>query len=89
MFHNNGIEINLYDLIVIDSQDTHRKKFSKLFAERLAPVTEYHHPDKVIFNFSICTRSDVENNLSCKGLNFALSTDKIDYADFMMAFELL
>ena len=43
---------------------------------------ESHDPEKVIYNFSSHTLSDSEKSLLCKGLRFALSPKKIDYADF-------
>ena len=46
-------------------------------------------PEKVISNFSFHTFSDSEKSLLCKGLRFALPPKKIDYADFLVQFELL
>ena len=48
-----------------------------------------HDPEKVISNFSSHILSDSEKSLLCKGLRFALTPKKIDYADFLLQFELL
>ena len=48
-----------------------------------------HDPEKVISNFSSHILSDSEKSLLCKGLRFALPPKKIDYADFLLQFELL
>ena len=48
-----------------------------------------HDPKKVISNFSSHILSDSEKSLLCKGLRFALPPKKIDYADFLLQFELL
>ena len=44
-----------------------------------------HDPDKVIFNFS----GHVLKSLLSKGLNFAIPPKNINYADYMLPFELL
>ena len=48
-----------------------------------------HDPEKVISNFSSDILSDSKKSLQCKGLRFALPPKKIDYADFLLQFELL
>ena len=48
-----------------------------------------HDPDKVIFNFSNHVLSTTEKSLLSKGLNFAIPAKNINYADFMLPFELL
>ena len=48
-----------------------------------------HDPEKAISNFSSHSLSDSEKSLLCKGLTFALPPKKIDYADFLLQFELL
>ena len=48
-----------------------------------------HDPEKVISNFSSDILSDSKKSLLCKGLRFALPPKKIDYADFLLQFELL
>ena len=48
-----------------------------------------HDPEKLISNFSSHILSDFEKSLLCKGLRFALPPKKIDYADFLLQFELL
>ena len=48
-----------------------------------------HNPDKVIFNFSSHVFNTTEKSLLSKGLNFAIPPKNINYADYMIPFELL
>ena len=48
-----------------------------------------HDPDKVIFNFSGHVLNITEISLLGKGLNFAIPPNNINYADYMLPFELL
>ena len=48
-----------------------------------------HEPDKVLFNFSSYQLSEHEKSLLSKGLNFAISPKNLNYADYMLPFELL
>ena len=47
-----------------------------------------HDPDKVIFNFSGHVLDTTEKSSLSRGLNFAIPKN-INYADFMLTFELL
>ena len=67
-----------------------QKKLRKLipgYKPEISP--DSHDPEKVISNFSSHLLSDSEKCLLCKGLRFALPPKKIDYADFLLQFELL
>ena len=48
-----------------------------------------HDPDKVIFNFSGHVLDNTEKSSLSKGLNFAIPPKNLNYADFMLTFELL
>ena len=48
-----------------------------------------HDPNKVIFNVSSYELSDVEKSVLCKGLNFSIKPESIEYSDFLLPFELL
>ena len=48
-----------------------------------------HDPDKIMFNFSSYQLSEHEKSLLNKGLNFAISPKNLNYADYMLPFELL
>ena len=48
-----------------------------------------HDPQKVIFNYSSHVLTESEKSLLCKGLNFAIPPDKLEYSDFLLPFELL
>ena len=45
-------------------------------------------PRQVIFNFSKYKLSDCEKRLLAKGLNFSLSHKYLDYADYLVNFDL-
>ena len=44
---------------------------------------------KVIYNFSKHNLTEVEKSVLCKGLQFALPPRNLEYADYMVSFELL
>ena len=46
-----------------------------------------HDPNKVIFNFSEYKLSDCKKRLLAKGLNFSLPPKYLDYADYLVNFE--
>ena len=48
-----------------------------------------HDPDKVIYNFSDYKLTESEKSVLCKDLEFAIPTNKLEYADFMLLLELL
>ena len=48
-----------------------------------------HDPDKVNFNHSYYALLKSEKSLLCKGLNFAIPSDQVEYSDYLLPFELL
>ena len=48
-----------------------------------------HDPDKVIYNFSRHKLTEVEKYVLSKGLQFVLPPKRLEYADYMLPFELL
>ena len=48
-----------------------------------------HDADKVIFSFSSHVLTNHEKSLLSEGLNFALLPNDINYADYLLPFELL
>ena len=66
------------------------KKLSNLVLENsnLVSATS-HNLEKVIFNFPNHDLSDDEKSLLCKCLNFSIPSQRLDYADHMLPFELL
>ena len=48
-----------------------------------------HNPYKVIFNFLSNILNTTKKSLLCKGFNFAIPPKNINYADYMIPFELL
>ena len=63
--------------------------FKTLFNMGLEFSKVSHDPDKIIFNYSSYTLSKKEKSLLCKGLNFAIPPDKLEYSDYLLPFELL
>ena len=61
-----------------------QKKFCNLLKEKRST----QKPEKVIFNFSKYVLSDCEKSLLTKGLNFSIPCKKLDYADYLVQFEL-
>ena len=62
-----------------------QKKFCNLLKEKRST----QNPEKVIFNFSNYVLSDYEKFLFTKGLHFSIPCKKLDYADYLVQFELL
>ena len=67
-------------------QNIHSKKLFNLGLE-VSKVSHDH--DKIIFNYSSHELSKREKSLLCKGLNFAIPSDKLEYSDYLLSFELL
>ena len=67
-------------------QDIHSKKFFDLDFEN--SQTSYDL-DKVIFNYSSHVLIERETSLLCKALNFAISPKTLEYADYLLPFDLL
>ena len=58
-------------------QNIHSKKLFNLGLE-VSKVS--HDPDEIIFNYSSYNLSKSEKSLLCKGLNFAIPPDKLEYS---------
>ena len=78
--------LNKNDRKLKNQQDIHSKK---LFNLGIESSKTSHNPQKVIFNYSSHVLTESEKSLLCKGLNFAIPPDKLEYADFLLPFELL
>ena len=52
-------------------------------------INDSHDLNKVIFNFSSYQLSDVEKSVLCKGLNFSVKPESIEYSGFLLRFQLL
>ena len=61
-----------------------QKKFCKLLKEKRST----QNPEKVIFNFSGYVLPDCGKSLLTKSLNFSIPCKKLDYADYLVHFEL-
>lgn len=60
----------------------------KLFQLNSEKVKVTLNPDKVIHNFSSVNLSENDKSLLAKGLNYSLSPEKLNYADYCLNFEL-
>ena len=67
-------------------QNIHSKKLFNLGLE-VSKVS--HDPDKIIFNYSSYNLSKSKKRVLCKGLNFAIPPDKLEYSHYLLPFELL
>jgi len=78
------------DKRIIKQQFIQVKKLGNLIPGYSTDLSDSNHdPKKVIYNFSNYRLSDGENSLLSKGLNFAIPPSKLEYADFLLPFELL
>ena len=59
--------------------------FNKFYGNSVTP----HNAEKVVFNFSTHVLTDHEKSLLSKGLNFAIPAKGINYADYLLQFELM
>ena len=75
------------DKAILKHKQIQNKKLNNLKVTMLENSS--HDPDKVIFNFLDYKLTEREKSVLCKGLEFAISPNKLDYADFMLPFELL
>ena len=78
--------LNKNDKKLKNQQDIHSKK---LFNLGIESSKTSHDTKKVIFNYSSHVLTESEKSLLCKGLNFAILPDKLEYFDFLLPFELL
>ena len=75
------------DKAILKHKQIQNKKLTKLRVTTLENSS--HDPDKVIYNFSDYKLTESEKSVLCKGLEFAIPPSKLEYADFMLPFELL
>ena len=71
---------NKNDKKLKNQQDIHSKK---LFDLGIESSKTSHDPQKVIFNYSSHVLTESAKSLLCKGLNFAIPPDKLEYSDFL------
>ncbi|XP_057308105.1 uncharacterized protein LOC130645991 [Hydractinia symbiolongicarpus] len=74
------------DRILAANDETQKKK---LFNLGLQSVPTKHDPDRVIHNFSSHILSEADKSLLARGLNYAIPSSKVEYADYMVSFEKL
>ena len=77
--------LKIKDLKLKSNSVVQQKKFCNLLKEKRST----QNPEKVIFNFSKYVLSDCEKSLLTKGLNFSIPCKKLDYADYLVQFEVL
>ena len=74
------------DKAILKHKQIQNKKLNNLKVTTLENSS--HNPDKVIYNFSDYKLTESEKSVLCKGLEFAIPPNKLEYADFMLPFEL-
>ena len=82
--HVSSLFLRSNNRILASKSAIQQKKLSNL----VKSSTSMHDPSKVIFNFSKYELSDCEKRLLAKGLNFSLPPKYLDYADYLVNFEL-
>ena len=75
------------DKAISKHQKIQNKKLNNLKGSNIDNIG--HDPNKVIYNFSDYQLTESEKSVLCKGLQFAFPPSKLEYADFMLPFELL
>ena len=72
--------------MILNVKEIHSKKLKEL---RIVAGLKSHDPDKGIAYYSSYNLSDNEKKLLVKGLNFAVPPRKLNYADYLVPYELL
>ena len=75
------------DRSISKHQNIQDKKFCKLSNSAVGDVS--HDLEQVIHNFSSHILTEAEKSVLCRGLQFALPRKTLEYADYMVSFELL
>ena len=90
LIHITAVFLASINKIISKIRKVQNKKLSNLcFNNSYFESVTSHDPDKVLFNFSSYQLSEHEKSLLSKGLNFAISPKNLNYADYMLPFELL
>ena len=96
-------DLNFIDFIHITtvflaSNDRNISKIRKVQVKKLGSLCSdnnyfksvtSHDPEKVLFNFSSHQLTEHEKSLLSRGLNFAIPPQNLNYADYLLPFELL
>ena len=82
--HVGTLFFGINDKILKSKSLVQQNKFYKLVHENKME----NDPEKVIFNFSKYELSDAEKKLFAKGLNFCFAPKQLNYADYLVRFEL-
>ena len=82
--HVSTLFFGINDKILKSKSLVEHKKFYKLVHENKME----NDPEKAIFNFSKYELSDAEKKLLAKGLNFCLASKQLNYADYLVHFDL-
>ena len=82
--HVSSLFLRSNNRILASKSATQQKKLNKLVKSNIS----MGDPSKVIFNFSKYELSDCEKRLLAKGVNFSLLLKYLDYADYLVDFEL-
>ena len=79
--------LNENDRKLENQRDIHSKKLFILTLKNFKLIS--HDTDKVIFNYSSHVLIESDKFLICKGLNLAILPKTLEFADYLLPFELL
>ena len=75
------------DKVILKHKQIQNKKLNNL---RITTLEHSNHdPDKIIYNLADYKLTEREKSVLCEDLEFAIPPNKLEYADFMLPFELL
>ena len=83
--HVSSLFLRSNNRILASKSATQQKTLRKLVKSNIS----MQDPSQVIFNFSNYELSECEKKLLVKGLNFCLAPKYLDYAEYLVNFELL
>ena len=85
-------------MVFLTSNDKNIPKVRKIQGKKISKLCSNnsyyesvisHDPEKVLFNFSSHSLTEHEKSLLSRGLNFAIPPKNVNYADYLLPFELL
>ena len=70
-------------------KETQDKELCNLLLKNIGKNSDtYQDPDEVIFDFSSYNLNDHEKSVLCKGLNFTIPPNAIEYSEFFLPLEI-
>ena len=77
------------DKSILQHDNIQKRKWKNLFTISSNNIfSDYHNPERVIFNLSSYELTDDKKNVLCKDLDFSVKPGLIEYSEFLLPFEL-